>query len=63
MPEARCKPGSRGGLIVVAGRPFDIKPGWQTHVPPAFLDGRYSFLEAVPVPALEVGNPGDDFPR
>ena len=63
MPEARCKPNCRGGLIVFHGRPFDIKPGWKAFVPDEFLDGRYPFLEAVPAPAPEVGNHDEAFPR
>lgn len=48
MPLARCKPGLRG-LMVIFGVSQQIEEGWTGVVPKHFLDGRYSFLEPVPV--------------
>jgi hypothetical protein len=49
MPFARCKPKMRG-LMVIFGVLHQIDENWTGVVPKHFLDGRFSFLEPVPVP-------------
>ncbi len=48
MPFARCKPKQRG-LMVIFGVSHQIEEGWTGVVPKHFLDGRFPFLETIPV--------------
>jgi hypothetical protein len=56
MPRARCRPGHRGGLIVIGGRPINVHAKWVGAVPHQLLD-LLPFLEHHPHPPAEVGPP------
>ena len=59
MPLGCCKPGDRGGLVVLQGRPVCIHSKWVGVLPESAFDGRYPFLERITL--THIPPPEDEF--